>query len=47
MDYELLTIREAAQMLSVNVSTIYRLVREGEIPAPNPNRPNLDPLARR
>ena len=34
MDYELLTIREVAQMLRVNVSTIYRLVREGEIPAP-------------
>lgn len=34
MEYELLTIREVAQMFRVNVSTIYRLVREGEIPAP-------------
>lgn len=34
MQYELLTIREVAQMLRVNVSTVYRLVREGEVPSP-------------
>lgn len=34
MAYELLTIREVTQMLRVNVSTIYRLLREGKIPSP-------------
>lgn len=34
MDYELLTIRDVAALFRVNVSTIYKMVREGEIPAP-------------
>lgn len=34
MEYELLTIREVAATLRMNVSTIYRLVRLKELPAP-------------
>ena len=34
MEYELLTIREIAALFRVNISTIYRLVREKQIPAP-------------
>ena len=34
MEYELLKIREVAALFRVNVSTIYKMVREGEIPAP-------------
>ena len=33
MEYELLTIREVAKLIRMNVSTIYRLVREGKFPA--------------
>ena len=34
MNYELLTIREVAALFRVNVSTIYKMVREKSIPAP-------------
>ena len=34
MQYELLTIREVAATVRMNVSTIYRLVRSKQFPAP-------------
>ena len=34
MQYELLTIREVAATVRLNVSTIYRLVRSKQFPAP-------------
>ena len=46
MQYELLTIREVADMVRMNVSTIYRLVKQKQFPRADPDRPFVHALAR-